>query len=65
MTKWIKIKEEEMIYKFINQNADAFGSMFAEALRDVLKLYTIKDLKQIEKMLGIAEKSTTERKKRS
>jgi len=52
----LRDKAEEMIYRFINENAHAFEEMFAEALKSVLKEYTIRDLKQIEKMLKVKNK---------
>jgi hypothetical protein len=52
----LRDKAEEMIYRFINENANAFEEMFAEALKSVLKEYTIRDLKQIEKMLKVKNK---------
>lgn len=46
-------KAEEMIYRFINSNQVAFEEMFADALKTVLKEFTIRDLKQIEKLLKV------------
>ena len=48
----LRDKAEDMIYKFMKDNDKEFKKMFAQALRDVLKLYTIKDLNQIKKILG-------------
>lgn len=49
--KILRNRAEDMIYRFLNENKDEFKSMFKEALVTVLKSYTIRDLKAIEKML--------------
>jgi len=59
-------KSEEMICRYLNENASDFKVMFKEALQFELKQYTIRDMKVIEKLIkDTAQKSTTERKKRS
>ena len=64
--KILRDKSEEMIYRYLNENASDFEVMFKEALQFVLKQYTIRDMKAIEKLINnTAQKSTTEHKKRS